>query len=62
MNYHYAQGFKPSSKKKQKKQSLVAIGQDIIGSCNYTEYCVEKMREAHASTINESEEPTQVVD
>ena len=62
MNHHYAQGFKPSSKKKQKKSSSVTIGPDIIGSPNYTEYCVMKMREARANKNDESEEATQVID
>ena len=62
MNHHYAPGFKPSSKKNQKKQSSVTISADIIASRNYTEYVVMKMKESEVQINNESEEPTQVVD
>ena len=62
MNHHYAPGFNPSSRKKQKKQSSVPIGTDIIGSRNYTEFVVMKMKESKEHTANESEDPTQIAD
>ena len=58
----YALGFKPSSKKKQKKNTSAAIGPDIIGSRNYTEYCVLKIEESEVQMNNQSEVPTQVVE
>ena len=58
----YAPGFKPSSKKKQKKNSSTTIGPDIIGSRNYTEFVVTKMKESEVQMNNQSEVPTQVVE
>ena len=55
MNHHYAPGFNPSSRKKQKKQSSVPIGTDIIAGRNYTEFVVIKMKESEAHMANESE-------
>ena len=60
MYHHYAPGFHSSSWKKQKKQSSVPIGTNIIGSRNYTEFVVMKMKEPEAHMANESEDPTQI--
>ena len=62
MNHQYSHGFNPPSRKKQKKESSVPIGTDVIASRNYTEYVVMKMKRSESHMANDSEDPTQIVD